>query len=268
MPSSSRDARGRSQTVAGAGSASSAVGSALPPPPPYNPTAGRGRRGRENDAAAGGGRGSDVGNHRRRGSGSAESGGGVSARRTQQNGTGSARDTSVASSSSDYRRGGASSSSSRAAPVVVTNQDGKKVDVNRQGHGGNTKGGSAGGGAAPRVVHRVGMECLSPINVSRGDGPSTGGECVCKFGLCFVSAMWVGKDEFWLPWKHRLRLPYNGALAKCWPIVLRYYCCIILHSLLLSISTVVSSFCLRFVVFAAPSPIFAPFTTGSTTVSS
>lgn len=73
----------------------------------------------------------------------------------------------------------------------MTNQDGKKVDANR--HGGIAKGGSAVGGAAPRVVHRVGMECLSPINVSRGDGPSTGGEfvcCVLFFAVLFVSAVW------------------------------------------------------------------------------
>lgn len=34
------------------------------------------------------------------------------------------------------------------------------------------------GTAGPRVVHRVGMECLSPINVSKTDGTTTSGEWV------------------------------------------------------------------------------------------
>lgn len=52
----------------------------------------------------------------------------------------------------------------------MTNQNGERVDVGRNGQGGG------GSGSGRRVVHRVGMDCLSPINVSRAEGASSGGE--------------------------------------------------------------------------------------------
>lgn len=176
MPSGNRSANAaRGQNPAPAASAAGG-GSALPPPPPYNPTAGRGRRGRNEVDSAAGGRAADPASQRRRGDAATESGGGgaaggSSSSRREQNGGGSGRDFS--NSGTDYRRGahaaGAGTSSShRPDRVVVTNQNGERVDGARHGPRGTA--------AAPRVVHRVGMECLSPINVSKGDGTTTGGE--------------------------------------------------------------------------------------------
>lgn len=166
MPSGNRNAHARTQNPAGP----SAVGSALPPPPPYNPAASSGRRGRNDVDSSASARGSDPGNsHRRRGGVER----GSSSRRGHQGSIGSSRDPS--NGGTDYRRGahsgGSSASVSHAAErpsVVVTNPNGEKVEGSRHG--------SSRGGGAPRVVHRVGMECLSPINIARGDGPSTGGE--------------------------------------------------------------------------------------------
>lgn len=111
--------------------------------------------------ASSGNRGSDASNRRRD-----PSENGSLSRRGNPSG-GSSRD--LGSSGGSHRRGSHLSSSSHAPerlPVIVTTKDGEKVDVNR--HGGRP--------TSTRVVHRVGMECLSPINVTRGDGPSTGGE--------------------------------------------------------------------------------------------
>lgn len=173
MPSGNRSANAaRGHNPAAAASAAGG-GSAVPPPPPYNPTAGRGRRGRNEVDSAAGARAADPASHRRRGDTAAESGGGGggggSSSRREQNGGGSGRD--LSNSGTDYRRGVhaagvGTSASHRPERVVVTNQNGERVDGARHGPR----------GTAPRVVHRVGMECLSPINVSKGDGTTTGGE--------------------------------------------------------------------------------------------
>lgn len=164
MPSGNRNANSRGQNPAGSSAAGG--GTALPPPPPYNPAASRVRRGRNETDSAAGGRGSETANHRRRGE--VESG---SVRR-DQNVVKNSRDSS--NGGTDHRRGVHSVGSTGSVPhraerttVVVTNQNGERVEGNRNG--------GRGGGTAPRVVHRVGMECLSPINVAR-DGPSAGGE--------------------------------------------------------------------------------------------
>lgn len=148
MPSRKQNARRAPNPAAASAAAAAAApppaaasaGSALPPPPAYTQQS-AGGRGRRNDPVPG--RGSDP-NHRRRGSGDNNS---SSARRAGPNPAGAA-----------YRGAGGAG---------VTNQNGDRVDTNR----------SAGaGGSSRRVVHRVGMDCLSPINTSRGDGPSGGGE--------------------------------------------------------------------------------------------
>ena len=156
MPQVNRDVRTRSQHPSGAAAAG---GNIVPPPPPYNPAASRGRRSREADASSGT-RGSDASNRRREPSENS-----TSSRRGNPSG-GSSRDVS---NTVNHRRGSHTASSSSHAserlPAIVTNQDGDRVDTNR--HGGRA--------AGPRVVHRVGMECLSPINIGK-DAPSTGGE--------------------------------------------------------------------------------------------
>ncbi|CBJ27221.1 conserved unknown protein [Ectocarpus siliculosus] len=123
--------------------------SALPPPPAYTQPApgGGGSRGRRarND-------GSDVPSYSsRRGSGDSAGARDGGARRAGSNPTGGS-----------HRGGGGN--------AAVTNQNGERVDVGRNGQGG----GGGGGGSGRRVVHRVGMDCLSPINVSRAEGASSG----------------------------------------------------------------------------------------------
>lgn len=177
MPSGNRSANAaRGQNPAAAAPAAGG-GSALPPPPPYNPTAGRGRRSRNEGDSAAAARAADPASQRRRGDAAESSGGGGAAgggssSRREQNGGGSGRDFS--NSGTDYRRGAhaaagtGTAASHRPERVVVTNQNGERVDGARHGPRGTA--------AAPRVVHRVGMECLSPINVTKGDGTATGGE--------------------------------------------------------------------------------------------
>lgn len=116
--------------------------SGLPPPPSYAQAApgGRSRRDRNDDST---GRGTELPNHRRRGS-------------------------------SRERRGSASGGGSYRGGIgtaAVTNQHGERVDTSRGGQGGV--------GSNRRGGQRVGMECLSPINVAR-DGPaSSQGVRVC-----------------------------------------------------------------------------------------
>lgn len=169
LPSGKRDAASRTGSQNQAGPPVS--GSASAAPPRYNPAAGRGRRVQVETSSSSISRSSDPPNHRRRGSGEGGSNSSTSRRGYQGGvGTGSSRDSS--NRTMDYREATGSSAVSRTgdrSTVVVTNQKGERVDIHRNG---NHKGSS---GSAPRVVHRVGMECLSPINVARGEGPSTGG---------------------------------------------------------------------------------------------
>ncbi|CAM9679092.1 unnamed protein product [Scytosiphon promiscuus] len=145
MPSRNKPNARRAPNPAAASAATAppppaaSTGSALPPPPPYTqPSAGG--RGRRNDPAPG--RGSEP-NHRRRGSG--DNGNNSSGRRGGPNPAGAA-----------YRSAGGAS---------AANQSGDRMELNRS---------AGGGGSSRRVVHRVGMDCLSPINTSRGEGPSGG----------------------------------------------------------------------------------------------
>lgn len=127
--------------------AAASTGSALPAPPPYKPTArgsalpaaGRSSGRSRQGESSGGGVGSDLPSHRRRGS--AESGG-SSGRRHGGN----------PNPAGSYRGGGA---------AVVTNQKGERVDTVVRS-------------SSSRRPSRDGP--LSPINVARAEGPSSGGE--------------------------------------------------------------------------------------------
>ncbi|CAM9302470.1 unnamed protein product [Pylaiella littoralis] len=113
------------------------AGSSLPAPPAYAQATpgGRGGRGRNDESA---GRSSELPNPGNRRPGTSREGRGTAAGGSFRSGSGT------------------------AAPV--TNQHGERVDTSR--------GGLVSGSSSRRVVHRVGMDCLSPINVTR-DGPSS-----------------------------------------------------------------------------------------------
>lgn len=87
------------------------------------------------------------------------------------------RNSSNAPAAAASGRGGGGSSSSRPGrdvSVVATAEI--EMDASDAMESGHRTVRSSGGPGPPRVVHRVGMECLSPINVARGDGMGTGGE--------------------------------------------------------------------------------------------
>lgn len=123
------------------------AGSSLPAPPAYAQATPGGRGGRDrNDESAG--RSSELPNPGNRRPGTSREGRGTAAGGSFRSGSGT------------------------AAPV--TNQHGERVDTSR--------GGLVSGSSSRRVVHRVGMDCLSPINVTR-DGPSSsqgGWVCTCS----------------------------------------------------------------------------------------
>lgn len=203
MPSSGKNGdthdnaeRGSGRTGMGAMGVSSSMGSSdgtssIPPPPAYNTLNGRARRGRgELGDVARGNSSSNLGssNHDRRRRPSAEP---VPGDRTRSRG-----ERNQVSGNGDLRRnfqsGGGDRGNASLYDGVGTSERSLGVSINEgtaMGDGGGVGANgdilsSSGhrperrgsGSAAPRVVHRVGMECLSPINVSKTDGTTTSGE--------------------------------------------------------------------------------------------
>lgn len=166
------------QTASSGAAIDPSLTSGLPPPPSYNPLASNtanarsARRGsRTNDLGSSGG-----GDSYNRGT-SADAP--VAAAPTRR-GSGSSNATGDRSRPREYGlERGPSSSSSHYLGQSSRGIGGGSGDLRRNY---STESLSRGGGGAPRVVHRVGMECLSPINVAR-DGPSNGGECKV-LGIC------------------------------------------------------------------------------------
>lgn len=181
MPTSGRD------------DAAHGLGSALPPPPPHNPMNERTRRSRGDSGENGGDGGSAGGagahshnDRRRRWSGDNTGAGG---NRSERSVAGSERsqESPHTRDRDDHRRSSRSRDENRRPSVNSGYGSGSTyVDGGAGGdlelqpaYMGSSSGHRQGRGAAappPRVVHRVGMECLSPINIAKGDGTSTGGE--------------------------------------------------------------------------------------------